>query len=103
MTAELTPDEIETDYEWNTGQAVVRRFAGCDPLETPSVLVAGHGPFTWGLSAAEAAHNAVILEELARMASITLGINSASTPLADALRDRHFFRKHGASATYGQK
>jgi L-ribulose-5-phosphate 4-epimerase len=103
VTAELAADEIRKDYEWNTGQAIVRRFAGIDPQEMPAVLVAGHGPFTWGASAAEAAHNAVILEEMARMAAISLAIRPDARPLADVHRDKHFFRKHGATATYGQK
>ncbi|MFB3779222.1 MAG: L-ribulose-5-phosphate 4-epimerase [Bryobacteraceae bacterium] len=103
VTAELTADEIRKDYEWNTGLAIQRRFAQMDPGEMPAVLVAGHGPFTWGKSAADAAHNAVILEELARMAAISLSIRPDAPPLADVLRDKHFFRKHGAAATYGQR
>ncbi len=103
VTGELASEEIQSDYEWNTGQAIVRRFAGCDPLEIPAVLVAGHGPFTWGKSPAEAAHNAVILEELARTALYSLQIRADLQPLAGKHRDKHFFRKHGSTATYGQK
>ncbi len=103
VTADLSTEEIDGDYEWNTGQAIVRRFRSLDPLEIPAVLVAGHGPFTWGGNASEAAHNAVILEELARMATISLGVNSETSPLAESQRDRHFLRKHGPKATYGQK
>lgn len=103
VTEDLAPEEIQANYEWNTGQAIVRRFAGCDPLEIPAVLVAGHGPFTWGRSAAEAAHSAVILEELARTALYSLEIRADTQPLAGVHRDKHFFRKHGPKATYGQK
>jgi L-ribulose-5-phosphate 4-epimerase len=102
VTGELTPEEIKSDYEWNTGQAVVRRFAGCDPLEIPAVLVAGHGPFAWGRSVTEAAHYAVILEEVARSAYYSLTINAQTPALAGGLRDKHFFRKHGSQASYGQ-
>jgi L-ribulose-5-phosphate 4-epimerase len=103
VTDEMDPAEIKTDYEWNTGQAIVKRFAGCDALEIPGVLVAGHGPFTWGRSAGEAAHNATILEELARTALYSLWINPEAQPLAGVHRDKHFFRKHGSTASYGQK
>jgi len=103
VTEELAAAEIEKDYEWNTGQSIVRRFAGRDPLEIPAVLVAGHGPFTWGPSAAQAAHNAVILEYLARMTLFTLGVQMEAEELPAFHRDKHFFRKHGATATYGQK
>ena len=103
VTGDLAPEEIQSDYEWNTGQAIVRRFAGCDPLEIPAVLVAGHGPFTWGRSATEAAHNAVILEELARTALLSLEIRPEAQPLDALHRDKHFLRKHGPQASYGQK
>jgi L-ribulose-5-phosphate 4-epimerase len=102
VTKDLTREEIDSDYEWNTGLAIVRGFDGLDPLSIQAVLVAGHGPFTWGGSATEAAHNAAILEELARTAFYTLSINPDALPLENALRDKHFFRKHGAQATYGQ-
>ncbi|MBZ5723673.1 MAG: L-ribulose-5-phosphate 4-epimerase [Acidobacteriia bacterium] len=102
VTAPLTPEEIESDYEANTGVAIVRRMEGCDPLSCPACLVAGHAPFCWGRSAAEAAHTAVIVEELAAMAWQTLTINPAARPISDALRDKHHFRKHGPGATYGQ-
>jgi len=103
VTEELAEAEIESDYEWNTGQAIVRRLAGCDPMEMPAVLVAGHGPFTWGKSAGAAAYNATILEELARVALYSLWINPEAQPLAGVHRDKHFFRKHGSAASYGQK
>jgi L-ribulose-5-phosphate 4-epimerase len=102
VTAPLCDADIEGDYEWNTGQAIVRAFEGRDPLHFPGVLVAGHAPFCWGKSAGDAAHMAVIVEELAAMAWQTLTINPAATPLADCLRDKHFFRKHGPKAYYGQ-
>jgi L-ribulose-5-phosphate 4-epimerase len=98
----LAAGEIEDDYEWNTGQAIVRRFAALDAAEFPAVLVAGHGPFCWGKSADEAAHNAVILEELARTAWLTLDLNPAAGPLNAVQRDKHFLRKHGPGAYYGQ-
>jgi L-ribulose-5-phosphate 4-epimerase len=103
VTAELASEQIQADYEWNTGQAVVERFAGCDPLEIPAVLVAGHGPFAWGRTPGEAAHHAVILEEVARLAFFTLSISAQTPALAGTHRDKHFFRKHGAKATYGQR
>ncbi|MGB9604944.1 MAG: class II aldolase/adducin family protein, partial [Bryobacteraceae bacterium] len=96
------PDEVAGDYEANTGAVIVERFAGLDPLERPGVLVAGHGPFTWGRNAPEAAHNAVILEELAELAWRTLCLNPAVGPLPPHLVDKHFFRKHGPGAYYGQ-
>lgn len=103
VTTRLGRREIEEEYERNTGLAIVLRFEGRDPLETPGVLVSGHGPFTWGASAAEAAHNAVILENLAEMAYYTLTLEPDTPPLAGALRARHFRRKHGPGAYYGQK
>ncbi|GEM_PF-54611 len=102
VTAELQPEEIERDYEWNTGHAIVRRFQGMDPLAVPAALVAGHAPFCWGATVAQAARIAVVLEEVARMAHYSLAINPGAEPLADALRDKHFHRKHGPAAYYGQ-
>ena len=103
VTGELTPEEIESEYEANTGIAIIRRLEGIDPLKCPAVLVAGHGPFCWGASVGDAAHNAVIVEELAALAMCTLAINPAAVPISDALRDKHHFRKHGPKATYGQR
>ena len=102
VTAALTSAEIESDYEANTGVAIIRAMEGRDPLACPAVLVAGHAPFCWGKSAADAAHSAVVLEELAALAFQTLTINPAAAPLQQALRDKHHFRKHGPGATYGQ-
>jgi L-ribulose-5-phosphate 4-epimerase len=103
VTRPLTKREIQRGYEVNTGHAIVRRFAGLDPLSAPGVLVAGHAPFSWGGSPAGAAHHAVILEEIARMALETLAINPGARPIAPCLRDKHFFRKHGSQAYYGQQ
>jgi L-ribulose-5-phosphate 4-epimerase len=102
VTVPLTPAEIEFDYEANTGVAIVRLMEGRDPLGCPAALVAGHGPFCWGNSATAAAHMAVIVEELAAMAWQTLAINPAAAPVSEVLRDKHYFRKHGPTAYYGQ-
>jgi L-ribulose-5-phosphate 4-epimerase len=102
VTAPLTSEEIEGDYEANTGVAIIRAMEGRDPLACPAVLVAGHAPFCWGKSVADAAQTAVIVEELAAMAWQTLTINPAARPIAESLRDKHHFRKHGPKATYGQ-
>jgi L-ribulose-5-phosphate 4-epimerase len=102
VTEALQAAEIADDYEANTGHAIVRRMGVEDPLAASAALVAGHGPFCWGRSAREAAHMAAILEELAAMATETLTIDALATPISGALRDRHFFRKHGSTATYGQ-
>jgi L-ribulose-5-phosphate 4-epimerase len=102
VTDVILPREIESDYEGNTGQAIIRRFAGVDPLTKPGVLVAGHAPFCWGATASEAAHNAVVLEEIACLAYHSLAINPEAVPLSVALRDKHFLRKHGPKAYYGQ-
>jgi L-ribulose-5-phosphate 4-epimerase len=107
VTAALRPAEIKTDYELNTGHAIVRTLHGTpaekDPLAMPAVLVSGHAPFCWGSSPVRAAHIAWILEEVAYMAYATIVINSAVPPLTDELRDKHFLRKHGPAAYYGQK
>jgi len=102
LTRHLTPAEIDSDYEGNTGAAIVELMQGREPLDSPGVLVAGHAPFCWGRTPAEAAHNAVILEELAAMALQTITINPAAKPISDAQRNKHYFRKHGPKATYGQ-
>jgi L-ribulose-5-phosphate 4-epimerase len=102
VTDPLPAEEINGDYESNTGLAIVRRFQTLDPLARPAVLVAGHGPFAWGRSASEAVHHAVILEELAHMALETVALNPNAQPISQALLDRHFLRKHGPGAYYGQ-
>lgn len=101
-TRELTDAEIDGDYVLNTGVAIIERFAGIDPLAVPGVLVAGHAPFAWGKTVHDAAHNAVVLEAVAKMAFMTVMLNPKAG-VSQALLDRHYYRKHGASATYGQK
>ncbi len=103
VTAALKAEEIETEYEWNTGQAIVRRFGGIHPLSMPAVLIAGHAPFCWGISPRDAAHTAWMLEEVAQMAYSSIVLNPEVQPLSDVLRDKHFLRKHGSDAYYGQK
>jgi L-ribulose-5-phosphate 4-epimerase len=102
VTNELTRAEIANDYEKNTGLVICRLFENLDPASIPGVLVAGHGPFAWGPSASAAAHNAVILEYVARMAFYTVSLNKEAQPISSELHDKHFLRKHGRSATYGQ-
>jgi L-ribulose-5-phosphate 4-epimerase len=99
----LTPAEIKSEYEANTGKVIVETFEKLDPTEHPAVLVASHGPFTWGADAHDAVHNAVVLEFIARLASETLRINPEVKPMQSALLAKHFLRKHGPNATYGQK
>jgi L-ribulose-5-phosphate 4-epimerase len=103
VTPHLLAEEIDKDYEANTGHAIVRRFRGMDPLSRPAVLVAGHAPFTWGASVAEAAYHAVVLEEVAQMALQTMMVNPKVGPISQVLLDKHFCRKHGEGASYGQK
>jgi L-ribulose-5-phosphate 4-epimerase len=103
VTKPLSPAEVRSNYEANTGHAIVRRFKGLDPLHFPGVLVAGHAPFCWAATAADAAHNAVILEEIAAMALQTLAANPRARPIPRVLHDKHFLRKHGSTRYYGQK
>ena len=100
----LTPEEIDAAYETNTGLVIIETFKerGLNPVYTPGVLCVNHGPFTWGKDAAEAVHNAVVLEEVAKMALKTELINPDVKPAPDCIRDKHFFRKHGENAYYGQ-
>jgi L-ribulose-5-phosphate 4-epimerase len=102
VTPRLGPAEIAGDYELETGAIICRTFAKLDPDSIPAVLVAGHAPFCWGANALEASHNAVILEYVARMACHTLSIHAESRPLARELHDKHYLRKHGTAAYYGQ-
>ena len=102
-TRNMTDDEIKADYEVNTGIVIAETFEDRDPVRTPGVLVSGHGPFTWGKDAAEAVHNAVVLETVAMMAFNSLTLSPGLNPINRALQDRHFFRKHGSDAYYGQK
>jgi L-ribulose-5-phosphate 4-epimerase len=102
-TKRMKNNEIAEAYEANTGQSIVECFRDIDPSTMPAVLVAGHAPFTWGASVSEAAYHAVILEEVAHLALHTVAINPDATPISRALLDKHFFRKHGRNAYYGQK
>lgn len=102
VTQHLSAADIHADYEGATGRAIVEVFSGLDPAAVPGVLVAGHAPFTWGKSAAQAAYHAVVLEELATIAMQTLAINPHAAPLPKAQLDKHYSRKHGKNATYGQ-
>ncbi len=99
----LTPEEVEEAYEKNTGKVIIEAFEGRDPMATPGVLCTSHGPFTWGKDAAEAVHNAVVLEEVAKMATRTEMLNPKVKPAVQYVQDKHYFRKHGANAYYGQK
>ncbi len=102
-TAPLTEEEVREAYEENTGHAIARRFVDLDPLAVPGVLVAGHAPFTWGRTAGEAARTAVILEEIAELSYRTLVLNSACEGIGQHVLDKHYYRKHGPGAYYGQK
>ena len=107
VTAPLTDEAIEGKYVHETGVAIVNRFRGegaaaIDPVAVPACLVNGHAPFVWGRTPHDAAHNAVVLEAVARMAYRTLTLEASAAEVSQALLDRHYFRKHGAKATYGQ-
>jgi L-ribulose-5-phosphate 4-epimerase len=99
----MTAEEIEGDYELNTGKVIVRCFKNIDPMQTPAVLVANHGPFTWGKTPDKAVENAVVLEQVAQMALGTVTINGKQKQIPQYLLDKHFLRKHGKNAYYGQK
>ena len=104
-TRKLKPAEIKNDYEANTGEVIVETFRKLkfDALQHPAVLVASHGPFTWGKDVHDAVHNASVLEFIARLNSETLRINPKIKPMQAALLDKHYLRKHGKNAYYGQK
>jgi L-ribulose-5-phosphate 4-epimerase len=102
VTRGMTPEEVAGDYEWETGRVIVERFAGLVPLDIPAVLVRNHGPFTWGPSAAKAVETAQALEIIADMAIRTLTINPDAAPAPAHLLHKHFSRKHGPEAYYGQ-
>jgi len=102
VTQVLTKVQIQSDYELNTGKVIVRRFADMDPMKMPGVLVASHGPFTWGKSPADAVEAMVVLEQIATMALGTIMINPNQSPISKALLDKHYLRKHGKNAYYGQ-
>ena len=101
-TRQMTREEVEGAYELETGNVIIERFKDLNPMHTPGVLVTNHGPFAWGVSPSDAVHNAVVMEQVAKMASIALAINPqlAMNPL---LIEKHFSRKHGPNAYYGQK
>lgn len=101
-TRKLTDDEIKNDYEMNTGKVILERLGNSDPLTVPSALVNCHGPFCWGLDAEEAVYNAIALEEIARIAFYTV-LLSHNVPIEQNLLDKHFLRKHGKNAYYGQE
>lgn len=101
-TRDLTPSEIEQGYEQNTGLVIAETFEGLEPQAVPGVLVGHHGPFTWGKDAFEAVHNAVCLETVAEMAAICRQLNPAVSPVPKAQMDKHYLRKHGKNAYYGQ-
>jgi len=103
VTDIMTHDEIKTDYELNTGKVIVRRFASLDPMAVPAVLVANHGPFTWGKDAAACVESAVVLEQVAEMALGTILVNEEQGAISQALLDKHYLRKHGKDAYYGQR
>jgi L-ribulose-5-phosphate 4-epimerase len=102
VTRAMTPAEVAAEYEWETGLVIVERFSGINPLDIPAVLVRNHGPFTWGASAAKALETALALEIVADMALKTLALNPAAAAAPPHLLNKHFLRKHGPSAYYGQ-
>lgn len=103
VTRALTPEETEAAYEENTGHVIVETFRGRDPMHAPAVLCKGHGPFTWGRDAAQSVYHAVVLEEVADMALRTVSLSPDAVPLEQHICDKHFLRKHGPNAYYGQK
>lgn len=102
VTPHLASSDIESKYEENTGHAIVRRLAGVDPLGMPAALVAGHASFVWGKTVTAAVETAALLEEVAQMAYHTITLNAAAAPIPRELLDKHFSRKHGPEAYYGQ-
>ena len=101
-TRAMTPEEIGGEYELETGNVIIETFKGIDPLTIPAVLVKSHGPFTWGTSAHDSVHNAVVLEEAAFMNYHAIGLNPQVGRMQQELLDKHYLRKHGANAYYGQ-
>lgn len=102
VTRVMTDEEIDSDYEWETGAVIVEAFTGRDPMETPAVLVRNHGPFVWSDTGAKAVETALALEIIAQMAIATFAINPKAKSPGPRLQDKHFYRKHGAAAYYGQ-
>lgn len=101
-TGDMTEEEVKGAYELETGNVIVRRFEGMNPSHTPGVLVKNHGPFSWGKDASDAVHNAVVMEQVAKMAYISFGVNPGLS-MNEHLIEKHFSRKHGPNAYYGQK
>ena len=101
-TADMTEAEVKGEYELETGNVIIERFKGMNPVHTPGVLVKNHGPFAWGKDPHDAVHNAVVMEQVAKMASIAYSVNSNLT-MNPLLIEKHFNRKHGPNAYYGQK
>ncbi len=101
-TEDMNEDEVNGNYEQETGNVIVRRFKNINPVHTPGVLVKNHGPFSWGKDASEAVHNSVVMEQVAKMAYIAYSINPSLT-MNPLLVEKHFSRKHGPKAYYGQK
>ncbi|MNC06135.1 L-ribulose-5-phosphate 4-epimerase UlaF [compost metagenome] len=99
----LTSEEVQGEYELNTGNVIIETLNNTNPLHTPGIVVYQHGPFAWGKSIEDAVHNAVVMEEVARMAWISRGINPQLKPIDSYLMNKHFQRKHGENAYYGQK
>jgi len=102
VTEVMTEEQIKDDYELNTGKVIVERIAGMDPMQMPAVLVANHGPFTWGADPAAAVEETVVLEQIAAMALGTITINPNQGPINISLLEKHYLRKHGKNAYYGQ-
>lgn len=102
-TRALSAQEVAEAYELNTGHVIIETLGDVEPLHTPGIVVFQHGPFNWGRDAHDAVHNAVVMEEVARMAWITRAINPQLKPIDSWLMDKHFMRKHGPNAYYGQK
>jgi L-ribulose-5-phosphate 4-epimerase len=102
VTDIMTNEQIHSDYELNTGKVIIERFTGLDPMQMPAVLVANHGPFTWGADPAAAVEATVVLEQIAAMALGTITINPDQSQISRALLDKHYLRKHGNNAYYGQ-
>lgn len=103
VTDVMTEEEIKSNYETNTGKVIVRRFCDLDPMNIPGVLVANHGPFAWGDSPEKALESAVVLEQTAKMALGTITVSPKQNQIAKVLLDKHYLRKHGKDAYYGQE
>ena len=101
-TRAMTTEEIGGEYEKETGKVIIERFKGIDPMTIPAVLVKNHGPFTWGKDPHEAVHNSVVLEEVAFMNCHAMSMNPSAGPMQQELLDKHYLRKHGKNAYYGQ-